>query len=75
MTYSQVQKCLPLSLSRPQETFFHVVRNYKLVNKKSFYLFFLKFFQLYDITTGSTYFGLEEFYTTIVLVDMINKQE
>ncbi|UJR33151.1 hypothetical protein I4U23_020608 [Adineta vaga] len=54
LTYSQVQKCLPSNLPRPQETFFRV---------------------LYDITSDSTYFGLQEFYTTAVLVDMIAEQD
>ncbi|CAF0943191.1 unnamed protein product [Adineta ricciae] len=54
LTYSQVQKCLPSNLPRPQETFFRV---------------------LYDITSESTYFGLQEFFTTAVLVDMISEQD
>ncbi|CAF3656598.1 unnamed protein product [Rotaria sordida] len=54
LTYTQVQKCLPLNLPRAQETFFRV---------------------LYDITSDSTFFGLQEFYATAVLVDMVAKQD
>jgi len=71
LTYTQVQKCLPPNLPRAQETFFRVVRNKNRNHSIHFHLFF----QLYDLTSDTTFFGLQEFYATAVLVDMIGKQE
>ncbi len=73
LTYPQVQKCLPLNLPRAQSTFFRVVSNINIKINKLISIFF--FSKLYDITSETTYFGLQEFYATVILIDMVAKQE